>query len=184
MIPGMPPPMPGMMPGMVPPPMGMMPPPMPGMMPGMVPGMVPPPMATPLAPGCFPAGYPVFSGPLGPNMYYKPIWTPKREMKLQRLYAACVADGVVTPQEIQIVLNRFGYNIGLREAQWFLHTLDINRDGIISFPEFKLGVQQFVMTWPKMRNPAKPWKAHYAPNFNWSMQPGFPMQYRHLWRFY
>jgi hypothetical protein len=29
-------------------------------------------------------GYPVFSGMLAPNMFYKPIWTPKREMKLQR----------------------------------------------------------------------------------------------------
>jgi len=192
-MPGMMPgaPMPGMMPGAMPGAMpGMMPGAMPGMMPGAMPGACPgmmpgacPGMMPGRVPGTFPGGYPVFSGALGANMYYKPIWSPKRENKLALLYQQVMADGVVTPQEIQIVLNRFGYNIGLYEAQWFLHTLDINRDGMISYPEFRNGVQQFVLTWPKTRNPAKPWKAHYAPGYNWTTHPGFPMNFRNLWRF-
>ena len=102
----------------------------PGMMaPGMVaPGMMAPGMVVqpgmPVAMaggggGGYPAGYPIFTGALTPDMYYKPIWTPKREMKLQAIWYQITCDGVITFREIMRVLHHFGYRVSEYEAQWF-----------------------------------------------------------------
>eukprot|EP01105_Mastigella_eilhardi_P026535 TRINITY_DN772_c0_g2_i3.p1 TRINITY_DN772_c0_g2~~TRINITY_DN772_c0_g2_i3.p1 ORF type:complete len:209 (+),score=45.94 TRINITY_DN772_c0_g2_i3:65-691(+) len=124
------------------------------------------------------AGYPVWATlypgqMLPPNMYFKPIWTMKREMKLQRCYMEVVRDGVITPYEVQYVLHKFGYPVDFFIAQWVLFNLDRNRDGRISYEEFKLGVMQFVVGWPRGRNQMKPWKMHYAANYNWATNPLF-----------
>jgi len=182
-MPGMMPgaPMPGMMPGAPMPgaPMPGMPgygrPPMPGMMPG----------APVAAAGGFPGGYPVFSGQMTANMYYKPVWTPKRDAKLQRVWFEIAHDGCITFNEIISLLARFHYNVTPYEAQWFFNTLDCNHDGRIDFPEVRAAMHQFVMTYPRVRNPMKmgrmkPW---YQMGYNWRAPPGFPGQYGHLWRF-
>jgi len=178
------PPMPGM-PGYGQPPMPGMPgygmtgyqAPMPGM-----PGYGMPPAAPA---GGFPGGYPVFSGQLGANMYYKPIWTPKREAKLQRAWYEIARDGHITFNEIMRLLAVFHYHVSPYEAQWFFNTLDCNHDGRIDYAEVRIAMQQFVMTYPRVRNPSKmgrmkPW---YQMGYNWRSHPGFPGQYGHLWRF-
>jgi len=178
------PPMPGMMPGAPMPgaPMpGMMPgAPMPGApMPGMMPGAPMPP------PGGFPSGYPIFRGQLTANMYYKPIWTPKRDAKLRKVWFKIARDGRITYKEIIKLLDEFHYKVSPQEAMWFYNTLDVNRDGRIDFPEVRIAMQQFIMTYPRYRNPKKmgrmkPW---YQMGYNWRSHAGFPAQYGHLWRF-
>lgn len=135
--------------------------------------------------GGFPTGYPVFTGQLMPNMYYKPIWTPKREAKLQRAWYEIARDGVISYNEIMRLLAVFGYNISVYEAQWFYNTLDRNRDGRIDYHELRTAMQQFVMTYPRVRNPMKMYKVKpwYTPGYNWRMSPLFPAQYGYLWRF-
>jgi len=146
-----------------------------------MPGM---PGAAPVA-GGFPGGYPVFNGQLGANMYYKPIWTPKREAKLQRAWYEIAGDGAITFNEILRLLAVFGYRVSTYEAQWFFNTLDSNRDGRIDYPEVRQAMQQFVMTYPRCRNPNKMYKMKpwYQPGYNWRANPMFPGQYGHLWRF-
>eukprot|EP01106_Pelomyxa_sp_JSP_P014323 TRINITY_DN452_c0_g1_i11.p1 TRINITY_DN452_c0_g1~~TRINITY_DN452_c0_g1_i11.p1 ORF type:complete len:218 (+),score=37.87 TRINITY_DN452_c0_g1_i11:70-654(+) len=137
-------------------------------------------------------GYPVYSmmypgQPLPANMYYKPVWGPKREMKLQRLYYEVCRDGIITPQEIQYCLHRFGYNVDFYIAQWVLFNLDLNRDGHISYEEFKIGIMQFVVGWPRTRNPMKMhiMKPHYVSGYNWAMDPMFAVSpYARMWRPY
>jgi len=158
------------------------------MMPGQpMPGQPMPGQPMPGAPmaGGFPAGYPVFSGVLGANMYYKPVWTPKREAKLVKVWAKIAKDGRITHKEIKKLLEKFHYKVNDHEAQWFFHTLDVNRDGRIDFPEVRLAMQQFVMTYPRTRNPKKagrmkPW---YNQGYNWRSHPNFISTYSHLWRF-
>jgi len=138
-----------------------------------------------VVPGGFPRGYPVFQGRLGPNMYYKPIWTPKREAKLQRAWYEIARDGRISYNEIIRLLAVFGYTVSPYEAQWFFNTLDANHDGRIDYVELRMAMQQFVMTYPRARNPRKmgrmkPW---YNAGYNWRAHPGFPGQYGHLWRF-
>jgi len=165
-------PMPGMMPGAPMPGAPMPGAPMPGMMPG--------------APaGGFPPGYPVFTGQLGPNMYYKPIWTAKRDAKLQKVWYKIARDGRITYKEIQKLLDEFHYKISMQEAMWFYNTLDVNRDGRIDLPEVRIAMQQFIMTYPRMRNMKKKgiMKPHYQMGYNWRSNPCFPAQYGHLWRF-
>jgi len=160
---------------------------MPGAMPGApmtgMPGTMP--GAPVAAAGGFPTGYPVFSGQMTSNMYYKPIWTPKREAKLQRAWYEIAGDGAITFNEILRLLAVFGYRVSPYEAQWFFHTLDSNRDGRIDFPEVRAAMQQFVMTYPRVRNPNKMYKMKpwYNMGYNWRAHPGFPGQYGHLWRF-
>jgi len=172
-------PMPGMMPGAPMPGAPMPGAPMPGMMPG-----APMPGAMPGAMGGFPPGYPVFSGTLGADMYYKPVWTAKREAKLQKVWYKIAKDGRITHKEIKKLLEKFHYRISDHEAQWFYHTLDRNRDGRIDYPEVRIAMQQFIMTYPRYRNPKKagmkPW---YNRGYNWRSHPGFCTQYGHLWRF-
>jgi len=170
------------------PPMGGPVPPMGGPRPPMG-GPVPPmggPRPGPVPPaGGFPRGYPVFSGQMAPNMYFKPIWTPKREMKLQRVWGMIIADGRVGYEEIPRLLAAFHYQVSPYEAQWFYNTLDGNHDGRIDFPEVRAAMQQFVMTYPRMRNPAKMHKVkpYYQPGYNWRAHPGFPGHLGHLWKF-
>jgi len=187
-------PMPGApMPGMAPypgAPMPGAPMPMGGPMPGApMPGAPMPGAPMPGAPmpmaGGFPPGYPVFTGQLAPNMYYKPCWTPKREAKLQKVWHKIAKDGRVTHKEIKKLLDEFHYKVSDRDAQWFYYTLDRNHDGRIDYPEVRLAMQQFIMTYPRYRNPKKsgrmkPW---YNRGYNWRSHPGFCSQYAHLWRF-
>jgi len=187
-------PMPGMMPGAPMPGAPMPGAPMPGMMPGApmpgapMPGMMPgaPMPGAPMGmAGGFPTGYPVFSGQLGPNMYFKPVWTPKRDAKLQKEWYKIARDGRVTHKEIKKLLEKFHYKVNDYEAQWFYNTLDRNRDGRIDMPEVRIAMQQFIMTYPRYRNPkkggrVKPW---YTSGYNWRSHPGFCTQYAHLWRF-
>jgi len=160
---------------------------MPGMYPGQpgMPGMYPGQPGMGVMTGGFPAGYPIFSGQMTANMYYKPIWTPKREAKLQREWFQIARDGAVTFNEVMRLLHKFHYNVTPYEAQWFFNTLDCNHDGRIDFPEVRAAMQQFVMTYPRTRSPKsmhkmKPW---YTAGYNWRAHPGFPGQYGHLWRF-
>jgi len=154
--------------------------PMPGMPCAPMPGMPGAPMA-----GGFPTGYPIFSGQIGANMYYKPVWTPKREAKLARVWYEIARDGCITFHEIIKLLDKFHYKVSPYEAQWFFNTLDVNHDGRIDYPEVRAAMQQFIMTYPRYRNPAKSgrFKPWYQPGYNWRSHPGFPMQYGHLWRF-
>lgn len=57
------------------------------------------------------------------------------------------------------------------EAQRILQTLDRNGDGRISLDEFRLGVQQFIMGWPRTRHPSKPQKPHHMAGYNWTSHP-------------
>jgi len=187
MAPGYGAPMPGAMPAAPMP--GMMGPgygaPMPGApMPGMMPG-APMPGAPMAMAGGFPTGYPIFRGQMTANMYYKPIWTPKREAKLQRAWYEIARDGAITYNEILRLLAVFHYHVSPYEAQWFFNTLDCNHDGRIDFAEVRAAMQQFVMTYPRVRNTnkmfkMKPW---YQMGYNWRAHPGFPTQYGNLWRF-
>ena len=150
---------------------------------------MPPPMGAPMPPmpmaGGFPAGYPVFRGTLMPNMYYKPIWTPRREMKLQRAWYEIARDGVISYNEIMRLLAVFGYHVSPYEAQWFYNTLDRNHDGRIDYVELRAAMQQFVMTYPRVRNPMKMYKVKpwYGAGYNWRMNPLFPVRFSSLWRF-
>jgi len=192
-------PMPGAYPGAAPMPSAA---PMPGAYPGAAPMRpmgapmpgAPMPMGAPMpgapmpgAPmaGGFPPGYPVFSGVLGADMYYKPVWTPKRDAKLLKVWRKIAKDGRITHKEIKKLLEKFHYKVSDHEAQWFYHTLDVNRDGRIDYPEVRIAMQQFVMTYPRCRNPKKggrikPW---YNKGYNWRSHPNFCSQYAHLWRF-
>lgn len=145
---------------------------------------MPPPPMPPMA-GGFPAGYPVFRGTLMPNMYYKPIWTPRREMKLQRAWYEIARDGVISYGEIMRLLAVFGYHVSPYEAQWFYNTLDRNHDGRIDYVELRAAMQQFVMTYPRVRNPMKMYKVKpwYGTGYNWRMNPLFPARFSSLWRF-
>jgi len=118
-------------------------------------------------------------------MYFKPVWTPKREAKLQRVWYEISRDGQVGFGEIQRLLAAFHYMVSTYEAQWFYNTLDRNHDRCIEFNEVRTGMQQFVMTYPRTRNPMKmhinkPW---YQPGYNWRSHPGFLGQYAHLWNY-
>eukprot|EP00727_Mastigamoeba_balamuthi_P007829 m51a1_g3667 hypothetical protein (157) ;mRNA; r:256684-264260 len=124
----------------------------------------------------FPAGYPVYTQVLAPNMYYKPIWTPKREAKLQRLYWEVIRDGVITFNEILYILQKFGFTtITPYEAQWFFFTLDRNRDGRVDYVELRMAMQEFVMRYPRTRNPYKMYsKPHYTMGYDWTTSAMFP----------
>eukprot|EP00727_Mastigamoeba_balamuthi_P008158 m51a1_g3963 hypothetical protein (175) ;mRNA; r:376996-377924 len=155
------------------------------------PGMYGAPMmgAPMMAPGygCpipgYTGGYPVWSQPLMDGMYYKPIWTPKREMKLQKVYYECVRDGIITFNEVMYILHKFHYTtITQMDAQWFFYTLDRNRDGRIDYCELSMAMQEFVVRYPRMRNPCKTFmKPHYTYGYNWMSSPYFPQTYGSLW---
>jgi hypothetical protein len=163
----MPPPGMGMGMGMPPPGMGM----------GM--GMPPAGMAVGMA---GPIRYPSFAGQLAANMFYKPIWTHKREHKLQKIYYKITKDGVITHKEILKVLKEFHYELSLGEAQMFFSVLDRNRDGHISLEEFRLALQEFVVAYPRMMNPKKARKAHHAHGYAWHTHSSFPRQFGHLYQ--
>lgn len=134
----------------------------------------------PVAAGGFPAGYPIYTGQLTANLYYKPIWTPKRERKLEKYWYEFVRDGVVTFNEVMHILHKFGYMVSPYEAQWFFYTLDRNRDGRVDYAELRQAMMEFVVRYPRQINPAKAYrvKPWYTSGYDWTTNQAFPGQYR------
>eukprot|EP00727_Mastigamoeba_balamuthi_P013800 m51a1_g9042 hypothetical protein (153) ;mRNA; r:5748-6618 len=128
-------------------------------------------------------GYPVWTQPLREGMYYKPIWTPKREAKLEKLYYESARDGMFSYNEVMHILHKFHYDtITPEEAQWFFYTLDRNRDGRIEYPELRQAMQEFVVRYPRTRNPYKTCdKPHYTYGYDWSSSPYYNQNYGNLW---
>ena len=127
--------------------------------------------------------FPMFMGQLQPNMYFKPVWTPKRDAKLQRSYQQIMASGAMNAMTVMNSLKLFGYHMQQNEAQQLLYHLDKNGDNSVSFDEFRTTIQQLCVTYPRTRNPAKPPKPHHAQGYQWSAHPMFPKQYASFWRF-
>eukprot|EP01106_Pelomyxa_sp_JSP_P009315 TRINITY_DN2534_c0_g1_i2.p2 TRINITY_DN2534_c0_g1~~TRINITY_DN2534_c0_g1_i2.p2 ORF type:complete len:161 (-),score=33.47 TRINITY_DN2534_c0_g1_i2:122-604(-) len=136
-----------------------------------------------VAPPGYGSPFPIYRGQLTQGMYYKPIWTQNRDHKLAKLYREVTKDGVIKAKEIKHVLHKFGYHVSESEAQWILLTLDLNHDGHISWEEFRFGIQQFCMSWPRTLDPKKAYKhkPHYDPRYNWTTHPQFPRHLGHLW---
>eukprot|EP01106_Pelomyxa_sp_JSP_P005142 TRINITY_DN181_c0_g1_i12.p2 TRINITY_DN181_c0_g1~~TRINITY_DN181_c0_g1_i12.p2 ORF type:complete len:223 (+),score=57.70 TRINITY_DN181_c0_g1_i12:99-767(+) len=135
-----------------------------------------------VAPPGYPSPFPQFRGPVVEGLYYKPIWTIKREQKLAKLYNEVMADGVLEAKEMKHVLKKFGYHVSDEEAMWVLASMDLNHDGNISYDEFRFGIQSFCVSWPRIRAPGKMPKAYHYPGYNWLAHPEFPRHLQHLWR--
>jgi len=57
-----------------------------------------------------------------------------------------MADGHLSPKEVQNCLDGFGYKLSPQEAQAFLQRIDRNHNGIVSFEAFRDGVREYVTT--------------------------------------
>eukprot|EP01106_Pelomyxa_sp_JSP_P012502 TRINITY_DN348_c0_g1_i15.p1 TRINITY_DN348_c0_g1~~TRINITY_DN348_c0_g1_i15.p1 ORF type:complete len:225 (+),score=59.70 TRINITY_DN348_c0_g1_i15:452-1126(+) len=83
---------------------------------------------------------------------------------------------------MQMVLHKFGYEVTEDEARWILSSFDLNKDGNISFDEFRYGMQAFCMTRPRMITPGKMPKPYHQVGYNWTAHPDFPQRLAYLWR--
>lgn len=117
------------------------------------------------------------------TMYYKPIWTQKRENKFIGLWYRSLAYPF-TREVLQQFLKAFRYFVTDGEAVQFLSTLRRDKAGHVSAVELRLAFQEFVVRYPKMRDPKKFYKPHYLDGYNWLDSPYFPRKYIRIYSEY
>ena len=117
------------------------------------------------------------------TMYYKPIWTQKRENKFIGLWYRSLAYSF-TREVLQQFLKAFRYFVTDAEAVQFLSTLHRDKAGHVSAVELRLAFQEFVVRYPKMRDTKKYYKPHYLDGYNWLESPYFPRKYIRIYSEY
>lgn len=116
-------------------------------------------------------------------MYYKPIWTQKRENKFIGFWYRSLSYPF-TREIAQHFLGAFRYFVTDNEAVQFVSTLHRDKAGHVSAEDLRLAFQEFIVRYPKTRNPAKYYKPHYLDGFNWLESPYFPRRYVQLYAEY
>ena len=81
-------------------------------------------------------------------------------------------------------LRAFRYYVTDAEAVQFLSTLRRDRAGHVAAVELRLALQEFVVRYPKVRDPRKYYKAHYLDGYNWLESPYFPRKYTQIYTEY
>ena len=79
----------------------------------------------------------------------KDKWSEKREKKLHKAYVEIMRDQYMSVAEVKHVLEKMGYILNDQQCLCFLYTIDTNRDGHISWEEFRDGVRQLVAVYAK-----------------------------------
>jgi len=79
----------------------------------------------------------------------KDKWDEKREGKLRAAYDEIMKDQYMSVAEVKSCLAQLGYNLDDQQCLAFLYTIDKNRDGRISWEEFRDGVKELVTRYAK-----------------------------------
>jgi len=79
----------------------------------------------------------------------KSEWNEKREKKLRSAYNEIMKDQYMSVAEVRKCLLEMGYDLNDQQCLCFLYTIDKNRDGRISWEEFRDGVKQLVTSFAK-----------------------------------
>ena len=74
----------------------------------------------------------------------KDKWSEKREKKLRANYDEIMKDQYMSVAEVKSCLGQMGYALDDQQCLSFLYTIDKNRDGRISWEEFRDGVKELV----------------------------------------
>jgi len=85
----------------------------------------------------------------------KDRWDEKREKKLQTAYNEIMKDQFMSVAEVKACLLEMGYDLNDQQCLSFLYTIDKNRDGRISWEEFRDGVKQLVTMYAQNGKGAK-----------------------------
>jgi len=79
----------------------------------------------------------------------KDKWDEKREKKLRTAYDEIMKDKYMSVAEVKDCLAQLGYNLEDQQCLAFLYTIDKNKDGQISWEEFRDGVKELVSRYAK-----------------------------------
>jgi len=79
----------------------------------------------------------------------KDKWDEKREKKLRTAYDEIMKDQYMSVAEVKACLSQLGYELDEKQCLSFLYTIDKNRDGRISWEEFRDGVKALVSRYAK-----------------------------------
>jgi len=111
-------------------------------------GYVPPTASSgPVYPSTLQLGLPTL--PASDKHKIKGDWNEKREKKLHTAYNEIMKDQYMSVAEVKQCLLEMGYDLNDQQCLSFLYTIDKNRDGRISWEEFRDGVKELVTKYAK-----------------------------------